>query len=60
MEVRMTRAEEVIERAHAIVASLRAKRERDAERRREVYGRIDISKPLPIPSGGVQLSLNLQ
>ncbi|WEX74739.1 hypothetical protein PYH37_000003 [Sinorhizobium numidicum] len=56
----MTHAEEVIERAHSIVAALRAKREREAERRKEVFGRIDISKPLPMPSRGIQLSLKLQ
>ncbi|WP_167354044.1 hypothetical protein [Sinorhizobium saheli] len=56
----MTRAEEVIERAHSLVAALREKREREAERRKEVFGRIDIGKPLTMPSRGVQLSLELQ
>ncbi|OAP50117.1 hypothetical protein ATB98_08955 [Sinorhizobium saheli] len=59
-EVPMTRAEEVIERAHSLVAALREKREREAERRKEVFGRIDIGKPLTMPSRGVQLSLELQ
>ncbi|WEX79431.1 hypothetical protein PYH37_006340 (plasmid) [Sinorhizobium numidicum] len=56
----MTHADEVIERAHALVAALRAKREREAERRKEVFGRIDIGTPLPMPGRGVQLSLKLQ
>jgi len=56
----MTHADEVIERAHSVVAALRAKREREAERRKEVFGRIDIAKPLPMPNRGIQLSLKLQ
>ncbi|MCA1371917.1 hypothetical protein I6F15_32460 [Bradyrhizobium sp. BRP14] len=56
----MTDAEEVIERANTIVAALRAKREREAARRREVFGRIDTGKPLTIPQRGVQLRLKLQ
>ncbi|WP_034885212.1 hypothetical protein [Ensifer aridi] len=60
MEILMTHADEVIERAHSVVAALRAKREREAERRKEVFGRIDIGKPLPMPNRGIQLSLKLQ
>ncbi|NRP70624.1 hypothetical protein ILFOPFJJ_01505 [Ensifer psoraleae] len=56
----MNRSEEVIKRAQSVLASLRAKREREARRRKEIFGRIDTSKPLPVPSRGVQLSLNLQ
>ncbi|WEX79456.1 hypothetical protein PYH37_006368 (plasmid) [Sinorhizobium numidicum] len=56
----MTHAEGVIERAPSIVAALRAKREREAERRKEVFGRIDIRKPLTILHRGIQLSLKLQ
>ncbi len=43
----MTHAEEVIERAYSVVAALRAKREREAERRKEVFGRIDVSNRRP-------------
>ncbi|MCA1494775.1 hypothetical protein I6F11_28310 [Ensifer sp. NBAIM29] len=46
----MTHAEEVIERANSVMAALRAKREREAERRKKVFGRIDIGKPLTIPN----------
>ncbi|MCO5965854.1 hypothetical protein [Sinorhizobium meliloti] len=56
----MAYAEEVIERAHSVVAALRAKREREAERRNEVFGSIDISKRLMMPKRGIQLSLKLQ
>ncbi len=56
----MSHSQEVIERAHAVVATLRMKREQEAERRRQVYGRIQISRPLPVPRRGVQLSLKLQ
>ncbi|WEX79746.1 hypothetical protein PYH37_006208 (plasmid) [Sinorhizobium numidicum] len=59
-EALMAHAEEVIERAHSVLAALRAKREREAERRKEVFGRIDISKPLRMPKRGIQLSLKLQ
>ncbi|OHV80361.1 hypothetical protein LCM4579_22510 [Ensifer sp. LCM 4579] len=60
MEALMAHAEEVIERAHSVVTALRAKREREAERRREVFGRIDVGKPLRMPNRGIQLSLKLQ
>lgn len=56
----MAHAEEVIERAHSVVAALRKKREREAERRREVFGRIDVGKPLRMPNRGIQLRLKLQ
>lgn len=56
----MTHAEEVIERTHSLLATLRAKREREAERRKEVFGRIDIGKPATMAQRGVQLSLKLQ
>ncbi|MBB4188874.1 hypothetical protein [Sinorhizobium terangae] len=56
----MTNAEDVIERAHSIVAALRAKREREAARRKEVVGRIETGKPLTIPQRSIQLSLKLQ
>jgi len=56
----MTDAEEVIERANTIVAALRAKREREAARRREVFGRIEKGEPLTIPQRGIQLSPKLQ
>ncbi|WP_331375159.1 hypothetical protein [Sinorhizobium chiapasense] len=56
----MTNAEEVIERAHSIVAALHAKREREAARRKELFGRIGTGKPLTMPRRGIQLSLKLQ
>lgn len=55
----MTRTEQVIERAMAAVAAARLQRERDQERRREIFGRIQLSAPLPMPKRGVQLSLQL-
>jgi hypothetical protein len=48
------------ERAHSVVAALRAKRKREAKRHKEVLGRIHISKPLPMPNRGIQRSLKLQ
>jgi hypothetical protein len=54
----MTRTEEVIANALAVVATCRAERERDAERRKQVFGRIDIGRPLPVVKG-MQLSLDL-
>lgn len=54
----MTRTE-IINRALAAVASSRLKRERDSERRKQIFGRIDLSAPLPKLSRGVQLTLNL-
>ncbi len=53
----MTHAEQVIERAMAAVAAARLQRERDQERRRQTFGRIDLSKPIPMPKRGLQLSL---
>ncbi len=54
----MTRAEEVIARAMEVVAASRAERERDAERRKRVFGKIDIGRPLPLIKGQ-QLKLDL-
>ncbi len=54
----MTRTE-IINRALAAVADSRLKRERDSERRKQIFGRIDLSAPLPKLSRGVQLNLNL-
>ncbi|NRP22597.1 hypothetical protein LPJGGPFB_05856 [Ensifer adhaerens] len=54
----MTRTE-IINRALAAVADSRLKRERDSERRKQIFGRIDLTAPLPKLSRGVQLSLNL-
>ncbi|WP_194273845.1 MULTISPECIES: hypothetical protein [Rhizobium] len=54
----MTHAEQVIERALAVVAASRAERERDAERRKRVFGKIEVGRPLPkLP--GQQLGLDL-
>jgi hypothetical protein len=55
----MTRSEEVIERALALVAASRAQRERDLQRRAEWQKRIEISRPVPHVKSGVQLSLRL-
>ncbi|WFU50628.1 hypothetical protein [Sinorhizobium terangae] len=56
----MTHAEEVINRAMAVVAASRVRREREEERRRQIFGRIQLSPPLPVlKRGGAQLSLNL-
>jgi hypothetical protein len=61
MEVQMNRADEVAERALALVAASRALRERQEQQRREVYERVQIAvlrKPT-LPKG-MQLRLNLQ
>jgi hypothetical protein len=61
MEVQMKRANEVAERALALVAASRALRERQDRQRREIYERVKITalrKP-NIPKG-IQLRLNLQ
>jgi hypothetical protein len=60
MEVRMTRAEETVQKAMAAVAASRALRERAAEGRK-AFQRIQIAsqKPLYIPKG-VQMSLDLR
>ncbi|KOF15161.1 hypothetical protein AC244_24065 [Ensifer adhaerens] len=55
----MTRTE-IINRALAAVADSRLKRERDSERRKQIFGRIDLTTPLPKLSRGVQLNLNLE
>ncbi|WEX90211.1 hypothetical protein PZN02_005577 [Sinorhizobium garamanticum] len=56
----MTHTEEVINRAMAVVAASRVRREREEERRRQIFGRIQLTPPLPaLKRGGVQLSLNL-
>lgn len=53
----MTKAETVIANALAFVAASRAERERDAERRKRVFGKIEIGRPLP-KIKGQQLSLD--
>ncbi|ASY59700.1 hypothetical protein SS05631_b56080 (plasmid) [Sinorhizobium sp. CCBAU 05631] len=58
-EASMTHAEEVIERAMAAVAAVRRQRERDQERRRQAFGRIQLGLPLPTLKHGMQLSLEL-
>ncbi len=61
MEVQMKRAEEVAERALAMVAASRALRERQDRERREVYERVHIaSLRKPTIPKGIQLRLNLQ
>ncbi|OCP35868.1 hypothetical protein [Ensifer sp. LC163] len=55
----MTRTE-IINRALAAVADSRLKRERDSERRKQIFGRIDLTAPLPKLSRGVQLNLDLE
>lgn len=54
----MNKTEQVIANALAVVANCRAERERDAERRKRVFGRIDIGLPLPVLKG-TQLTLDL-
>jgi hypothetical protein len=58
MEVLMTHTEQVIANALAAVAMSRAERERDEERRKRVFGKIQIGLPLPAIKGQ-QLSLDL-
>jgi len=58
MEVLMTHTEQVIANALAVVAASRAERERDAERRKRVFGKIEIGRSLPVLKGQ-QLSLDL-
>ncbi|MDK1377393.1 MULTISPECIES: hypothetical protein [unclassified Sinorhizobium] len=56
----MTHAEEVMNRAMAVVDASRVRREREEERRRLIFGRIQLTPPLPaLKRGGTQLSLNL-
>lgn len=55
----MTHAEQVIERAMTAVAAARLQRERDQERRRQTFERIQLTRPLPMPKRGLQLSLKL-
>lgn len=54
----MTRTEEVIANALAVLAAARAERERDQERRGRVFGRIEIGLKPSLPKG-TQLSLDL-
>jgi hypothetical protein len=54
----MTRTEEVIANALAVVAASKAEREKDAARRKRVFGNIEIGRPLPILKGQ-QLKLDL-
>jgi len=54
----MTHTEQVIANALAAVAASKAERERDAERRKRVFGTIEIGRPLPALKGQ-QLSLDL-
>ncbi len=54
----MTRAAQVIANALAVVASIRAERERDAERRKQIFGKIVVGRPLP-KIKGLQLTLDL-
>ncbi|WP_337268777.1 hypothetical protein [Oryzifoliimicrobium ureilyticus] len=54
----MTHTDEVIAKALAVVAASRAEREKDAERRKRVFGSIQIGRPLPTIKGQ-QLSLDL-
>jgi hypothetical protein len=61
MEVQMNRADEVAERALALVAASRALRERQEQQRREVYERVQIAAlRKPTLPKGMQLRLNLQ
>ena len=55
----MSRTEEVIERSMALVASLRAQRERDMQRRAEWQKRVEISRPLPRGVKPIQLAMKL-
>ncbi|AYD00849.1 hypothetical protein [Neorhizobium sp. NCHU2750] len=57
----MKRADEVAERALALVAASRALRERQDRQRREIYERVQIAtlRRPNIPKG-IQLRLNLQ
>ncbi|MDM9626288.1 hypothetical protein QTL95_10295 [Rhizobium sp. S152] len=54
----MTRTEEVVAKALAVVAASRAEREKDEERRKRVFGRIEMSRPLPVLKGQ-QMKLDL-
>jgi hypothetical protein len=57
----MTNAEVVIERALAVVAKSRASRERDEQRRKDVFSRIHIGRTLDAYQfkRGEQLTLKL-
>jgi hypothetical protein len=59
MEISMTKAEQVIERAMGFVAVSKALREREQERRATWTRRVEISRPLPPLPRAVQLSLKL-
>lgn len=56
----MTRTEQVIQNAMALVAHVRAQREREMEDRRKRQARIEVMRlPKYLPKGGVQLPLPL-
>lgn len=56
----MDRAQQVIDRALAAVAASRARREREAKERREVFGRIQIASiRKPVLPKGIQIPLDL-
>jgi hypothetical protein len=57
----MTSAEVVIERALAVVAKSRAARERDEQRRKEIFSRIQVGRTLDEYrfKAGEQLTLRL-
>ncbi|OJU69460.1 MAG: hypothetical protein BGO05_03775 [Rhizobiales bacterium 63-7] len=60
MEKAMTRTEQVIEDAMALVKRCRAQRERETEDRRQRLARIELMRvPKYLPRGGVQLDLPL-
>lgn len=56
----MTRTDQVIEDAMALVLKCRALREREAEDRRQRLARIELMRvPKYLPKGGLQLDLPL-
>ncbi|EJL52770.1 hypothetical protein PMI09_03674 [Rhizobium sp. CF122] len=54
----MTHTEQVIAKALAVVANIRSEWERDAERRKRVFGKLDVSRRRPTVRGQ-QLTLDL-
>jgi hypothetical protein len=61
MEVQMNRTDEVVERAMAVVAASKARRERQEQQRKQVYERVQIeSLRKPNIPKGIQLRLSLQ
>lgn len=56
----MTKAEEVVERSMALIAEVRARRERILTLRTEWQRRVEMSRPLPSYVRPVQLALVLQ